>query len=59
MIFSCDFIEEERFTLKTIDIINDFFMWVYLLLINNKYYENIYWLLIRYNKFNIYNVFIL
>lgn len=59
MIFSCDFIEEERFTLKTIDIINDFFMWVYLLLINNKYYENIYWLLIRYNKFKIYNVFIL
>ncbi len=59
MIFSCDFIEEERFTLKTIDIINDFFMWVYLLLINNKYYENIYWLFIRYNKFNIYNVFIL
>ncbi len=59
MIFSCDFIEEERFTLKTIDIINDFFMWVYLLLINNKYYENIYWLFIRYNKFKIYNVFIL
>lgn len=59
MIFSCDFIEEERFTLKTIDIINDFFMWVYLLLINNKYYENIYWLFIRYNKFNIYNIFIL
>ncbi len=59
MIFSCDFIEEERFTLKTIDIINDFFMWVYLLLINNKYYENIYWSFIRYNKFNIYNVFIL
>lgn len=59
MIFSCNFIEEERFTPKTIDIINDFFMWVYLLLINNKYYENIYWLFIRYNKFNIYNVFIL
>lgn len=33
MIFSCDFIEEERFTLKTIDIINDFF-YVGILIIN-------------------------
>lgn len=31
MIFSCDFIEEERFTLKTIDTINVFYADIFII----------------------------